>query len=184
MNGQIDLEELIKLIILLPVIFVLFSVLFHTVNQFQNIGCEKYINEINNLRSEIRQLKAQLNEKDYEITKLNSLLSPLNKSLDEKDKLIANLTAELNKTKRENEILKKEINYYEEKKYITEIHNYFMNVSNQLTRIENRFLMIEFSIGLLSFSLLTFIEITLRPGRKFWRWIKKLLKTKKKGDSP
>ncbi|MDF2958158.1 MAG: hypothetical protein OD814_001780, partial [Candidatus Alkanophagales archaeon MCA70_species_1] len=39
--------------------------------------------------------------------KLNSLLSSLNKSLSEKDKLIVNLTAELNKTRKENEILKK-----------------------------------------------------------------------------
>ena len=181
MKGQMDfdIEGIIALILFLVLVV---PILLVIVSQIQNIGCEKYINEINNLKSEIQQLKAQLEEKDSEIIRLNSLLSSLNKSLSEKDKLIVNLTAELNKTRKENEILKKEINYYEERKYVTEIHNYFLNVSNQLTKIQNRFFMVELSIGLLSFSLLTFIEITLKPGRRFWKWCKNVIK--KIGESP
>ena len=143
MNAQINLEKIIEGIIALIIFSIFLPILVHLASLAQQAGCEKYINEINNLKSELQQLKAQLEEKDSEIIRLYSLLSSLNKSLSEKDRLIANLTTELNKTRKENEILKKKINYYEERKYVTEIHNYFLNISNQLTKIQNQFFMVE-----------------------------------------
>lgn len=160
-----EIDKIITLVLVALFVVWVVPVAVHLSQRIQDLGCKEYLDKVNELTKEKQQIEMKLNEKESEILKLQSLLSLLNMSLSEKDKLISNLTLELQGVKRENEILKKEIIYYEEKKYVTEIHNYLFNISSQLTEIKNNLYLnfwVGFSVGLISFTIIN-IVFKLKP---------------------
>ena len=173
MSGQTSpADSIIALFTIIIILLIISAVL----PLLQNITCEEYIKEINRLKEENQNLREQLNLKESEIIKLKSLITSMNKSLTQKDETITKLLIELNKTKKENELLKNEITYYEEKRYITEIHNYFINVTNKLTKIENKIIYLQIEFGIISASIITIIEIQFNPIRQLFKKIKERIK--------
>lgn len=165
MNPYIDsaLNLIIGIVTLLLIVPLFLTILDHINTQFQNVYCENYINLVNEYEKKIKELSSEIHRRNLEIKKLSDMITSINETNIEKDLLIQNLTTELNKTKLDLEKLKEMLEYYQERKYITEIHNYFYNISNYFSSIENKISQLNFNLNFLfSFSIISSaISITL-----------------------
>ena len=138
--------------------FVLIIVLGAMIPVFNSLtGSDNKQREVDSLNQKIAQLNAELEIKNSEIAGLKSIILATNKTLTEKDNLISNLTITIQEKDLIIENLKNELEYFEEKGYIQDIHNNYYNISNYFEKIEKQFFPIHLSISLISITLFAII---------------------------
>jgi len=173
-----DLEDIIKLILFLPVILIIFSALFTSINQISESNREQII----------KPYAQTIKQKDAEIAALKQQINQLNKALEEANKKYERLTKE-NITKKDiveiktyYNITQTQINLLNQKFDI--VNQNFITVYNQL------FLYFRISVAINLFLVLfiigdlisvTFFKVDIK--KRFVEWlagkVKKLRKNKK-----
>lgn len=189
MKGQLDIEKVLGIIITTMVIMVIIPILNTIPSSISTATCDRYIREIEILKNQVKFLENKIANKEDEIKQLIYILSSFNVSLKERDMIIFNLTNQLNiadkKIKNLTEELNRtiaQLNYYKEREYIEEIHNYFYNISNYLAHIENRFFPIEVSMGLISFTLISVVIKVFHLDKIFVSILKQIKHKRRNGE--
>jgi len=147
--ADFDFEGLIGLIIVVPIILIFLGAM---IPLFQNIDGRQ--DEINNLNSQITQLKSEIASKEVSISEFQSKLQSMDATVGEKENMIANLSGEIERRNQEINNLTEQLKYYDEKEYLQDINNNYYTISTYFEHIENQFFPIKLSISLLSITLL------------------------------